>query len=235
MVEKFYEQDVCVVLGRKIVKWFFIWLFIFVINTILFTVICDWLIVGFAMPKWKKEPAEEHFLLRKKNRMELQKSTECAGFSSAHVLRSYGIEADGNDMYAKMPGKLPGGAVLPKNLKKVLKKRGFRVSFRRGNLDSLKAELCKGNRVIVFIRTFLGKKYLHYVPVVGYDEKEIFLADSMGSLINCKEEFFNRRLPYEEFMKYWNIREWYMPFYKNTYLVIEKKDSQNREFSSEKE
>jgi len=27
----------------------------------------------------------------------------------------------------------------------------------------------------------------------------------------------------EDFMKYWDTKEWYMPFYKNTYLVIGKK------------
>ncbi len=205
-------------------KWI-VWLVIFIINTILITAVCDLLIVGFAVPKLRKEPVAERFLLTKKNRMDIQKSTECSGFSSAHVLRSYGMEADGNEMYAKMPGKLPNGAVLPRSLKKFLKNMGFKVTFYSGNLDSLKAELCKGNRVIAFIRTRLGKKYLHYVPIVGYDEKEIFIADSLLSLMNCKEEFFNRRLTHEEFLKYWNIREWYLPFYKYTYLVVEKAET----------
>ena len=197
------------------------WIAIFIINTILITILCDWLIVGLPKPTLKKEPAEDKFLLQSKNRMDFQKSTECSGFSSAHVLRSFGLEADGNDLYAGMPGKLPNGAVLPRNLKKALKGKGFSVTFRSGNPQTLKAELCKGNRVIALVRTRLGKKWLHYVPIVGYNEQEIFIADSMRSLTNCREEHFNRRLSWEEFLRYWNVREVYMPFYRYTYLVIE--------------
>lgn len=205
------------------------WIAFFIINTVILTNICDWLIVGFPKPSLRKEPVEDKFLLQVKNRMDFQKSTECSGFSSAHVLRSFGVEADGNELYAGMPGKLWNGAVLPRNLKKALKRQGFKVTFRSGNPQTLKAELCKGNRVIAMVRTQLGKKWLHYVPIVGYDEKEVFIADSMRSLTNCREEFFNRRLPWEEFLKYWNVREVYMPFYKYTYLVIEKKEDKEDE------
>lgn len=202
---------------------------IFIISTILLINIGDWIIVGFAKPSFRKEPAAKEYLIKVKNRMDIQDSTECSGFSSAHVLRSYGIEASGEELYEKMPGKLSNGAVLPRNLKKGLEKLGFKVSFRSGNKETLKAELSKGNRVIAFIRTRLGRKWLHYVSVVGYTEKEVFIADSLDETINCDEEFFNRRLPWEEFMKYWNVREIYMPFYKYTYLVVEKADAEREE------
>ena len=198
------------------------WLVIFVINTILITIICDWLIVGFPRPTLRKEAAKDCYLLQVKNRMDFQKSTECSGFASAHVLRSFGVEAHGNDLYAQMPGKMRSGAVLPRNLQKGLRRLGFKATFRSGNVETLKAELSKGNRIIALIRTKLGKKWLHYVSIVGYDEKEVFIADSMRSLTNCREEHFNRRLSWEEFQKYWNVREIYIPFYKYTYLVVEK-------------
>ena len=129
------------------------WIAFFIINTVILTNICDWLIVGFPKPSLRKEPVEDKFLLQVKNRMDFQKSTECSGFSSAHVLRSFGVEADGNELYAGMPGKLWNGAVLPRNLKKALKRQGFKVTFRSGNPQTLKAELCKGNRVIAMVRT----------------------------------------------------------------------------------
>lgn len=198
---------------------------IFLINTIIIIAVLDWIIVGFAIPVFGKKAYEKTFLLQNKNRLALQKSTECSGFSSAHVLRSFGVEADGNELYAKMPGRLKNGAVLPKNLKKLLKQYGFRVRFVRGSLESLKAELSRGNRVIAFVKTRLDKNWLHYVPVVGYDEEEIFIAESLNYLTNCREEFFNRRLKAQEFLKYWNTRAWYMPFYKNTYLVIERRET----------
>lgn len=185
-------------------------------------IVLDSVIIGVAAWDRGKKSVPNSFLMKEKNRLALQRSTECAGFSSAHVLRSFGIEADGNEMYAKMPGKLKNGAVLPRNLKKALQGYGFKVRFVRGTLDSVKAELVKGNRVIAFVKTRLDKRWLHYVPIVGYNENEVFIAESLGYLTNCKEEHFNRRLSIEEFLKYWNTRAWYMPFYKNTYLVVER-------------
>ncbi len=200
-------------------------LLILVISIIIIIAVLDWLIIGFAKPNFHKSAGEKSFLLQNKNRLALQRSTECSGFSSAHVLRSFGVEADGNELYAKMPGRLKNGAVLPKNLKKLLQEYGFRVRFMRGDLNSVKAELSKGNRVIAFVKTRLDKNWLHYVPIVGYNEEEVFIAESLRYLTNCKEEFFNRRLKSEEFLKYWNTRAWYMPFYKNTYLVIERRET----------
>lgn len=200
-------------------------LLLFFIISFLIVWVLDGLVIGFAAPGRKnkdKSMVKDSFLLQSKNRIDLQRSTECSGFSSAHVLRSFGIEAEGNEMYAGMPGKLKSGAVLPKNLKKVLKQHGFRVRYEYGSLKSLQEELCKGNRVIVFVKTRLDKPWLHYVPVVGYDEENVFIAESMRSLVNCKEAFYNRKLSKEEFLKFWDTRAWYMPFYKNTYLVIEK-------------
>lgn len=217
------------------VGWIIVGIIIFLVNTILLICIGDWIIVGFAKPDFQKEEVAGEYLLKVKNRMDIQKNTECSGYSSAHVLRSFGIEASGKELYKKMPGKLSNGAVLPRNLKKALEQMGFKVSFRSGNKETLKAELCKGNRVIAFIRTRLGRKWLHYVSVVGYNEKEVFIADSLDETINCNEEFFNRRLPWEEFMKYWNIREIYLPFYKYTYLVIEKPETNQEEETSSEE
>lgn len=198
---------------------------IFIINSMMIIAVLDWIIVGFAMPVVGKRTHERTFLLQNKNRLALQKSTECSGFSSAHVLRSFGVEADGNELYARMPGRLKNGAVLPRNLKKLLKQYGFRVRFVRGNLESLKAELSRGNRVIAFVKTRLDKNWLHYVPVVGYNEEEVFIAESLSYLTNCREEYFNRRVKAQDFLKYWNTRAWYMPFYKNTYLVIERRET----------
>ena len=197
-------------------------LLIVIVVVIVMILVLDGVIIGVAAWEKGKKSAPVSFLLKEKNRLALQRSTECAGFSSAHVLRSFGVEAEGNDMYARMPGKLKNGAVLPGKLKKVLRGYGFKVRFVRGNVDSLKSELAKGNRVIAFVKTRLDKRWLHYVPIVGYNEEEIFIAESLGYLTNCREEHFNRRLSTEEFLKYWNTSAWYMPFYKNTYLVVER-------------
>ena len=199
----------------------FLFLLIFCINTFIITIIADAFILGVPRRCCVEKTGQKRYLLSVKNRVDFQRNTECSGFSAAHVLRSFGLEADGNEMYAKMQGKLRNGAVLPKNLRKVLEQCGFKVRYCRGNLDILKGAISQSKRIIAFVKTRKDKHWLHYVHVVGYDEDNIFIADSLRELINCKEEYYNRRLSYVEFLELWDTREIYMPFYKNTFLIIE--------------
>lgn len=197
------------------------WIVVFIINTIIITCLLDGLIIGFARPA-KRRAYNTEYMLKYPNRFDYQRSTECSGFSAAYVLRSYGIEANGNDFYARIPHKIPGGAVLPAVLKRELAKNGLKVKYVKGNLETLKGDLCAEKRVIAFIRTRIDKRWLHFVPIVGYDEDNIYIAESMNSLVNCGGAHSNRKLPNREFLKFWDTREIYMPFYRNTYLVIEK-------------
>ena len=197
------------------------WIVVFIINTIIITCLLDGLIIGFAMPV-KRRQYKREFMLKTPNRFDYQGGTECSGFSSAYVLRSFGIEADGREFYAKIPHKIPGGAVLPGVLRKELGKYGLKARYVKGSLETLKADLSEGKRIIVFIRTRTDKRWLHYVPIVGYDEDNVYIAESMNSLVNCEGAHSNRMLSNEEFLKFWDTREVYMPFYQNTYLVIEK-------------
>ena len=200
---------------------YILWIILFIVSTILVITILDWFIIGIPIMAKKKNYDKLH-ILKSKNRIDYQKSTECSGFSLAYVLRSYGIEADGKDIYAKLQGKMKNGAVMPRILMRVVQSYGFKVQYVRGSLETLKADLSGGKQVIVFIRTRLDKNWLHYVPIVGYDEEYIYIAESMNSLVNCQEENYNRKLTNQEFLKYWDTREIYMPFYRNTYLVIGK-------------
>ena len=197
------------------------WTVVFIINTIIITSLLDGLIIGFAMPA-KRRQYKREFMLKTPNRFDYQTGTECSGFSSAYVLRSFGIEADGREFYARIWHKLPGGAVLPGVLRKEIIRCGLKVRYVKGNLETLKADLSEGKRIIVFIRTRTDKRWLHYVPIVGYDEDNVYIAESMNSLVNCEGAHSNRRLSNEDFLKFWDTREVYMPFYRNTYLVIEK-------------
>jgi len=198
------------------------WIVVFIINTIIITCLLDGLIIGFAMPA-KRRKYKREFMLKTPNRFDYQGGTECSGFSSAYVLRSFGIEADGREVYAGIPHKIPGGAVLPGVLSKELGKYGLKARYVKGNLETLKTDLSEGKRIIVFIRTRTDKRWLHYVPIVGYDEDNVYIAESMNSLVNCEGAHSNRRLTNEEFLKFWDTRELYMPFYRNTYLVIERR------------
>ena len=64
-----------------------------------------------------------------------------------------------------------------KGIADLFKEKGFNVCYHSGNLNTLKHELKNsGNTIIVMIRIQKDKNYLHYVPVVGFDENNIFIA-----------------------------------------------------------
>ena len=201
-----------------------LWLIVCIISVLLLIVILDWLIIGFAVPvkRSKKGNYEKEYILKEQNRMAYQKTTECSGFSTAYVFRSFGMEADGYDIYAKISHKMKNGAVLPGMLKRAIQGYGYDVKYVKGSLENLKADLSEGKRIIVLVKTRLDNNWLHYVSIVGYDEENIFIAESLDYLANCEEQYYNRKLTNQEFLKFWDTRAWYMPFYKNTYLVIKK-------------
>lgn len=118
---------------------------------------------------------------------------------------------------------MKSGYVYPKGVYDMLRSYGMKVKYCRGNLNALKVDLQKGNPVIVMIRVQKDKDWLHYVPVVGFDEEHVFLAESLSELINCKNVLYNRRLRNEEFMQLWNTAMLKQPFYKNTYFVAKSK------------
>jgi ABC-type bacteriocin/lantibiotic exporter with double-glycine peptidase domain len=156
-------------------------------------------------------------LVKVKNRIDIQKNNECAAFSTAYILRHFGIEADGNNIYKRFTRKLLDGTIAPKGILKYLSRNSFLAYFYKGNTKSLKMQITKNTPVIVLIRVFSSKRYLHYVPVVGYDEEYFYLAESLEFLKNCDEAYFNRKVKVNEFEQLW--RTW-IPFYKNTYLTV---------------
>lgn len=138
-------------------------------------------------------------------------------------MRHYDIPANGTEIYQKMPYKASDGCVPPKAIKKVFESYGFHVTYCAGNLNALKREVCKGNPVIVFIKSRKDKRWLHFVPVVGYDEDNLFLAESAAEHTNCNEKEYNRRISNSDFMALWNTAMLKMPLYAHTFYVVEKK------------
>jgi len=161
----------------------------------------------------------ESYLIRTPNRMDIQPHYECAAFSSAYVLRHLGIEADGNELYKQFPRKLADGTVTPKGILVLFKKRGYDATFYHGNLQTLKKQVSQGVPVIAFIRVSPKQRYLHFVPVIGYDQDYLYLAESLEHTINCKETSYNRKIKIRDFEVLW--RTW-VPFCKNSYIVIHK-------------
>lgn len=162
-------------------------------------------------------------MITKENRIDTQTGNSCSGYSIAYILRHYDISAYGNEIYSKLPNKMKNGYVYPKEVKRMLEKFGFNVKYCVGNLHSLRNEVSKGNPVIVFIKVRKDKNWLHYVPVVGYDEDNIFLAESLGELVNCNENTHNRKISNEDFKILWNTSMLKSPLYTYTFYSINRK------------
>ena len=179
---------------------------------------------------------KKEFVIKKANRIDLQKKYDCSAFSSAYILRHWDIEAQGNKLYEIISNKTKDGLVPPKGILNMLSHYGFKVKYCASNITALKNEVSKGNPVIVMIRVRTDENWLHFVPVVGYDEQHIFLAESMADFINCDELYYNRKISIEEFKSLWNTSMLKMPLYRNTYISAFKKhfnEPQNRASVSE--
>lgn len=159
----------------------------------------------------------KEYIIKVDNRMDYQTGLECSGYSSAYVLRSLGESVNGIDLYNKIPNKNLDGTVPPEILINFLKSEGYQVKSRSGKIIDLKYEVSKGVPVIVFINVDTDKEYLHYVPVVGYDEDYIYVVDSLSYMVNEDNQYYNRKIPIKDFEKIW--RE---TFKVNLYITVNK-------------
>ena len=198
-------------------------LLITLMNYLIITNIVDIILLGAFSFRFSTGCIAEQFVITKKNRIDMQDGFQCSAFSTAYVLRHFDKEVDGGTLYSVMPHKMKSGYVYPKGVYDMLRSYGMKVKYCRGNLNALKVDLQKGSPVIVMIRVQKDKDWLHYVPVVGFDEEHVFLAESLPELINCKNALYNRRLRNKEFLQLWNTAMLKQPFYKNTYFVVESK------------
>ncbi|OIB00908.1 hypothetical protein AK95_00390 [Paenibacillus sp. LC231] len=195
---------------------------IFILNLIIVIIIAILMSYYFTIPR--KDVIDtsvlpESYLIRTSNRMDIQPHYECAAYSSAYVLRHLGIEETGNELYKQYPRKLADGTVTPKGILIFFKRRGYDASFYRGNLQTLKKQVSQGVPVIAFIRVFPKQRYLHFVPVIGFDQEYLYLADSLEHTINCEDSSYNRKIRKRDFEALWNT---WAPFCKKSYIVIRK-------------
>lgn len=194
--------------------------FCWLLNSLIITTIVDVIIMGAPCPYFSIKARKKSVLIEKANQIDFQDGSECSGFASAYVLRHWGVEEDGNRLYEAMPNKLRSGVVCPKGIRKLLSRYGFKAKYCTGNLTAVMNEVSKGNPVIVMIRAWAGKGWLHYVPVVGYDEHYVYVAESLRELVNSEGQCFNRKVETREFLRLWNTSMWYVPLYRNTFFTV---------------
>ena len=83
---------------------------------------------------------------------EHQGKNQCAAYSTAFVLRNFGKQAKGIEVYANIPFKIPiSGYVLPKGIISYLQSQGLKPIIYKGDLSSLKARLVQGTAPIIVL------------------------------------------------------------------------------------
>lgn len=195
-------------------------LFCWMLNSLIITTVIDAFLMGVPRLCLSMKCQKKSFLIDKTNRIEFQHGCQCSGFSTAYVLRHWGVEENGNRLYEMMPNKMRSGLVYPKGIRKLLARYGFKAKYRIGNVTALKNEVSKGNPAIVMIRVRAGENWLHYVPVVGYDERYVFLAESLEEFVNQEGQCCNRKVETKEFVRLWNTSMLWMPLYRNTFFTV---------------
>ena len=192
------------------------------VNNVIIITIADIFLMGALHFHFSIKCRKREVIITKANRIDLQNGYQCSAFSSAYILRHWDIEKHGNNLYEVISNKMKDGCVYPRGIRNLLSQYGFKVKYCAGNIAALKNEVSKGNPVIVMIRIQTDKNWLHYVPVVGYDEQYIFIAESLADFVNSNEQYYNRKISVKEFEKLWNTSMLKMPFYRNTYIIISK-------------
>ena len=132
------------------------------------------------------------------NRIDYQTDGNCAAYAAAYLLRHFGEETDGETLFPEL--KRPLGFASANSITEVFARHGYRAKACHGSIDTLKQRLAEGNPIIVFIRV-TGDT--HYVVVVGYDERHIYLADSLAENANVSGAQYNRVLTTEAFEAVW--------------------------------
>ena len=144
----------------------------------------------------------ESFMISPMPAAESQEHNECGAMSSAFVLHFYGENAKGLELYDQIEEKNPDGTINPKPLKNFWdKKRGYKMNVFKGDAAALKNAVSHNIPVIVLINCPGG---WHYVPVVGYDQRFVYIQDSVPSFRNSSGAT-NRKESWKDFEALWNV------------------------------
>ncbi len=192
--------------------------------------VCLMLATAFTGCGNKKEALVEHaasvsgipeaYMIEEDNYFDYQPGLECSAFASAYLLRHYGVEATGLELFQDFPDKVPDGSgVYPQGIVTFFSDLGYQAEFvYDATVEELKEEVAKGAPVIVFIHVGdpeVNVHYTHYVPIVGYDETYFYFAESLDYMANCKDEEdlpYNRKTEIKDFQKIWANIEGYWDY-----------------------
>lgn len=147
-----------------------------------------------------------------------QDGTQCAACSSAYLLRFYGENADGVELYKDYPCKNQDGTIDPRGFKQFFSRyKGYKVDYYRGDTDDLKAAISKGIPQIIFANVDANSSYLHYMPVVGYDKDNFYIQDSLTYTRNSNDSAYNRKVSIADMEK---MRDISVDYYNGLFMTV---------------
>ena len=125
----------------------------------------------------------------------------CGPTSCAMLIGHYGYEATVQSVSKETKTKWISykgediGMTSPDYVRIALEKFNIRSKVKTGTLDQLKYYVSQNRLPIVLLRS--GEKIWHYVVAIGYNDKEIFLADPAWGEV--------RKIKNESFLKSWGF------------------------------
>ena len=148
-----------------------------------------------------KAPSE--YMITTENEIQKQYKYECGAYSTAYVLRSLGVDVDSKEFYEQAEPKSKEGAVPYEAMQAGAERYGYKLESGMISLAALKYEVSKGVPVIVGIEIAPGNSLPHFLPIVGYDEDNIYAAESVGIYANEKSDHYNRKIKTDTFKELW--------------------------------
>lgn len=155
------------------------------------------------------------YLIEVPNYFEQQGTNQCGGFASAFVMRHFGQDCLGEDVYGQLNYKLSSGYVLPQAILDYFAGQKYQVTLYQSSLSQLKTRVAQGNPVIILMGQ--GGSWQHYAVVVGYDDENVYLFDSLKQTVD-NNPYYNRSMPSTYFGELWNNG---IPFFERVCFVIE--------------
>lgn len=158
------------------------------------------------------------FSIDKENLFETQLNNECSAFSLSYILRHFGEQQTGLNLYQELNYKLPvSGYVLPKGIIHYFKNSNYSIEMFTGTLESLKTRLAEGTPIIVLVGQSFN--WQHYMTLVGYDSTsdELYFFDSLKINDENGEQPGNRTLKTNYFLSLWDNG---LPIFHQLYFVI---------------
>ena len=147
--------------------------------------------------------APSEYMITTENEIQKQYRYECGAYSTAYVLRSLGVDVDSKEFYEQAEPKSKEGAVPYEAMQAGAERYGYKLESGMISLAALKYEVSKGVPVIVGIEIAPGNSLPHFLPIVGYDEDNIYAAESVGIYANEKRNHYNRKIKTDTFKELW--------------------------------